>query len=246
MGERNLIEVAYVGNQAHKLNSRWDANDCSVADSLACVPSAVRWSQYPFVLFSTNDGNSNYHALVAKFHRQFSRGFSFLANYTWSKSLSNSMESGGAGTLVQRAACRRCDKGLAAYNVPQRFVVSLVWDLPFGQGQRFLSNINPVLDHILGGWAVSTITTFSQGNSFEVNSPNVTSAIFSDFRADRLCDGRKSLSNRDLRKKRPLLDRLKLLSNSRQWILWQLGIWDTLRTWSQQLGHRNRKKHHRS
>src|SRR5207249_999416 len=77
LGERNLIEVAYVGNQAHKLNSRWDANDCSVADSLACVPSAVRWSQYPFVLFSTNDGNSNYHALVAKFHRQFSRGFSF-------------------------------------------------------------------------------------------------------------------------------------------------------------------------
>ena len=55
--------------------------------------------------------------------------------------------------------------------------------------------INPVLDQILGGWAVSTITTFSQGNSFEVNSPKVTSAIFSDFRADRLCDGRKSLSN---------------------------------------------------
>ncbi len=198
-GQRNLLELDYIGNEAHKLNSRINADDCSVPGSLRCDPAVIPFKQYPFVLYALNDGNSSYHALLAKYQRQFAHGFSFLANYTWSKVLTNSMEGGAASTISQIAACRQCDKGLAAFNVPHRLVVSPVYELPFGNNKRFLPNLNRLADRVLGGWAVDVIATFSRGNPFEVNAPNRSGAVFTDFRADRLCNGRNELSNRDLR-----------------------------------------------
>ena len=198
-GSRDLVEVDYLGSEGHKLNRRTNANDCSVPGSLVCDPSVIPFSQYPFILFASNSGNSNYQGLVAKFQHQFSQGFTFLANYTYSKVLTNSMEGGAAGTLSQIAACPQCDKGLAAFNVPQRFIMSGIWQLPFGQGKRFLANANPFVNHVIGGWQADAITTFSGGNPFTVSAPNTSGAVFTNFRANRLCNGRSELTNTNLR-----------------------------------------------
>lgn len=197
--QRYLVDVSYFGNEGHFINMRWNANDCSVPASLVCDPSVIPFKQYPFVLYAANAANSNYQALVVKFQRQFSNGLSILANYTWSKALTNSMEGGAASTLNQIAACRRCDKGLAAYNIPQALVVSTVWDLPLGHGRRLLSQTNPALNAVIEGWGVNFIATFHQGFPFEVTSPNHSGAVFTDFRADRLCNGRTELSSQNLR-----------------------------------------------
>jgi hypothetical protein len=200
VGQRNLLELDYIGNEAHKLDSRFDVNSCARAGSLQCDPANIPFSQFPFILFSTNDGNSNYQAFIAKFQRQFSDGLSVLANYTWSKVLTNSMEAGAGGTLSEMGgACRKCDKGLAGFNVPQRLVISPVYELPFGRGKALLSGANTIINQVVDGWEVNTIASFSKGNPFEILAPNTTSAIFSDFRANRLCNGRDSLSNKNLR-----------------------------------------------
>lgn len=197
--KRYLINLSYLGNEGHFLNERWNANDCSVPNSLACDPSVIRFPQYPYVLYAANAANSNYQALVVKFQRQFSDGLSVLANYTWSKVLTDSMEAGGASTLNQMADCRKCDEGLGAYNVPQALVVSTVWNLPIGRGAKFLHNVNPMLNTALGGWGVDFIATFQEGNPFEVTAPAVSGDQFSDYRANRLCNGRTELSNTNLR-----------------------------------------------
>jgi hypothetical protein len=55
------------------------------------------------------------------------------------------------------------DKGRSDYDVPHRFVLSYVYELPFGRGKAFGARMSPTLDAILGGWQVTGITTFARG-----------------------------------------------------------------------------------
>ncbi len=42
-------------------------------------------------------------------------------------------------------------------------VTSVVYELPFGKGRQFASNLNPVLDAVLGGWELNAINTANTG-----------------------------------------------------------------------------------
>jgi len=59
-------------------------------------------------------------------------------------------------------AANSCEKGPSDFNVPQRFVASILYALPFGKGQKFL-NHGGVLNQVVGGWQISTITTLQSG-----------------------------------------------------------------------------------
>jgi hypothetical protein len=194
-----LAEVAYVGSKSGKLPVRWNVDDCSTPGSLACNPAARLWPQYSYVYFASDAAFATYNALNAKFQREFSRGFNFLANYTWSKALTDTMEGGANTPLNQMGSCLVCDKGLAGFNVPQRLTLATVWEVPAGKGKRFLNSLSPFWNRIVVGWAADVIATFSSGNPFTVNAPNSTADPLTNFRANRLCNGRAELQNNDLR-----------------------------------------------
>lgn len=195
-----LAELDYIGSQSRKLPIRWNADDCSVPDSLICDPSVRPYPQFPYLYEAADEGTASYNAFVAKFQRQFSRGLSFIANYTWSKVLSNTEQGGAPVGLNERGVCLSCDKGMAGFNVPQRLVVSSVWDLPFGRGKTFANGISSGWDRLIGGWTINTIGTFSEGNPFTMlAATSTTMDPMTNFRADRLCDGRSSLKNKNVR-----------------------------------------------
>lgn len=198
-GSNALAEVAYVGSQSRRLPVRWNVDDCSTPGSLVCNPAGKPWQQYSYVYFAADAAFAGYNALTAKFQREFSGGFNFLANYTWSKVLTNTMEGGANTPLNQMGSCLACDKGLAGFNVPQRLMVASVWQLPVGRGKHFLKNLSPIWNTLAGGWAADAIVTFSSGNPFTVNAPNNTVDPLTNFRANRLCGGRSGLQNADLR-----------------------------------------------
>ena len=68
-----------------------------------------------------------------------------------------------------RAAPIRAKKALSDFNVPQRFVASIIGALPFGKGQRFL-NRGGVVNQVVGGWQASTITTLQSGGVVNTSS----------------------------------------------------------------------------
>jgi hypothetical protein len=195
-----IVEGDYIGSQSRKLPIRWNADDCSVTDSLLCDQTARPYKQFNYIYAAADEGNSSYNAFVAKMQRQFSNGLSFVTNYTWSKVLSNTEQGGAPVGINQRASCLSCDEGLAGYNAPQRLVASGVWNLPIGTGKRYMNGISPALDRVVGGWTLDTITTFSKGNPFTVLAASTTPMDpMTNYRADRLCDGRSSLKNKDVR-----------------------------------------------
>ena len=55
------------------------------------------------------------------------------------------------------------ESSLSSFDARQRLVVSYVYELPFGRGQRFLSNVGGVANSLIGHWGVEGITTFQKG-----------------------------------------------------------------------------------
>jgi hypothetical protein len=64
-------------------------------------------------------------------------------------------------------------KGLALEDIPHSFSLAMTYDLPFGRGQRWL-NGGGVVNHLIGGWRVSSILRFSSGTPFSFSSGNCT------------------------------------------------------------------------
>ena len=65
-------------------------------------------------------------------------------------------------------------------------VTSIVYDLPFGKGRKYASNMNPVLDAVLGGWELNTINTAHTGTPLNVyynpSSAEQVSSLSNDYR----------------------------------------------------------------
>lgn len=110
-------------------------------------------------------GNSNYHAMQARFERRFGRGTSLGIAYTWSKSIADSSDgiwNDSQGTL-RNWYCRSCERSLSTYDIPHRAVFNFNYELPFGKGQKWGTNMHWLANGILGGWQTNGIFTINSG-----------------------------------------------------------------------------------
>ena len=121
-----------------------------------------------------NIANSIYHAVQFQYEKRFSSGLAVLAHYTISKLIDDSSFSDsnvgwlGGVTDVQNPFNLRLERALSAQDVPQRFVLTVSYQLPFGKGRLLGNHWSKPVDMALGGWEVNTLMTFSSG--FPLNS----------------------------------------------------------------------------
>lgn len=130
-------------------------------------------------------GNSIYHAAAFKVEKRFSKGYSILASYTISKAIDDGENRGqirpGAATTttVQNWNNLRGERSKSIWDVPQRLVLTALWDLPFGK-----TGSMPVR-FLLGGWQVNAIATLEKGTPISLaasvaggaNRPNVVPGV---------------------------------------------------------------------
>jgi hypothetical protein len=90
-------------------------------------------------------------------------------SYTWSKTLTDadsiqpyySTVLGQGGT--QNPYDLKAEKAVSTQDVPNNFVVSYLYDLPFGHGRKYLSHTPKVVDEAIGGWRVGGIQRYLSG-----------------------------------------------------------------------------------
>jgi len=189
IGNNDLVEADYLGNSDHRLQNRYDADQCIATAALFCDPNSKPFPRYAGLLTSDTNGNSSYEALVLRYQHRAATGLNLRAEYTFAKALTDTWESGGS-TQSQITVCHRCDKGPTSFNQRQRMVISAIYDLPFGRHRRFGRNMARPLDYVAGGWMVSAITNFSTGTPIFLSSPNRTGSTNITHRPNRICDGR--------------------------------------------------------
>jgi len=124
---------------------------------------------------NSNGGSNSYESLQTKLTKRFSKGYSMLFTYTWSKTL----DTQGGLTLNNRL-----NRGVADFDRAHLFTLGHVWELPFGK------NAGGPLRYMIGGWQFSGITTFGSGLPFSptlVNTSSINADIPSpNFRPDRI------------------------------------------------------------
>ncbi|MGE0128103.1 MAG: TonB-dependent receptor [Blastocatellales bacterium] len=120
-------------------------------------------------LYSSGN-SSNYHALQLTFTKRLSQGLHIDGNYTWAKNIEE-------GLNHQDSYNIRASRALAGIDIAHRFVVSYLYELPFGKGRRFGSGASGVLDAIIGGWQFNGITTFQSGTPLSISANN-TAGLF--------------------------------------------------------------------
>ncbi|MCB1019953.1 MAG: hypothetical protein KDC27_08495, partial [Acidobacteria bacterium] len=186
--KNNFIEVAYMGNSAHRQQNRYDYDQCIVGSDLACDRNTRPYLRYTSLLRADYNGNSSYNALAAKYQHRASAGLNFRLEYTWAKGMTDSWEAGGS-TNAQITNFRALDKDQASFDVRHRAVTSVIWDVPFGRGRRHGGEIPRALDMLAGGWTLTGIGTFSTGTPFILSTANRTGSPFVGHRPNRTCDG---------------------------------------------------------
>ncbi len=121
-----------------------------------------------------NDRDSIYHSVQIKVDKRFSHGGTVMASYTISKLISDTdNEINWLGDAAPSwgdtdAYNLHNERSLDGFDVPQRFVLGYVLDMPFGKGKKFASGVSPVANKIIGGWGVDGIITLQKGFPLEI------------------------------------------------------------------------------
>ncbi len=141
--------------------------------------------------FGAANANSQFHSFQVFLEKRFSGGISALISYTGSKLISDNLAlpSGGSaaslGDFRIGAYNRRLEKAIDGDDVNRRLVASGVVELPFGRGRKLGTDMPKVLDAIIGGWQLNTITTLQTGRPLAVRGANnFTGISYPDLVAD--------------------------------------------------------------
>ena len=193
LGQNLLVEVAYAGSKGTKLTERVNINQAVLPadpNNISPLVSRRRFPSFGDILSANWQENSSYHALQARLERRFANGLSFLAGYTWSHSIDTASR-GSGGSWHQNAYRLRDDRGSSDFDVRQRLTSSVIYQLPFGKGKRFLGKASGAANAVVGGWSVNTIASFMSGNFFSVTVAGDRANVggFPFQRANRSCDG---------------------------------------------------------
>jgi len=180
-----------VGSHGNHLNLNIDENVASPGPG----PVAPRRPLPAYGVISSWEprGVSNYDALQLSLEKFYKSGLSFLAAYTWSKSLD---EGGGGNSSVgdpriniQNPRDVRADYGLSSFDYRHRFTFSTTYELPFGSGRKFMTSANAFANALAGGWQVANIVTAQSGAPFSVSLATPTANTGTFTRPDRICNG---------------------------------------------------------
>ncbi len=185
-----LLDIAYVGNHGLHLQGFINANQKNPANGFA--RPYPNWggyllnnaSLYPTFLNgditdALSEFHSSYNALQARYEQRMVGGLTLLNSFSWQHALDNASSTLDANTpCPQNGDDIEADYGQSDYNLPVSNVTTLVYDLPFGQGKRFLSSANGVANAALGGWQVSGVNTMQAGTPFNLTySPAAANAV---------------------------------------------------------------------
>ncbi len=167
LGGGFLAQVGYTGSQSHKLMQVVNVNQATPGTGDVNAPL----------------GNSNYHALLAKLERRFSKGLSLLASYTYGHSIDDGRGGNEPGdTAPQNMRDLAANRGSSNYDIRHRFVLSGLYQLPFGKSPGLRSAL-------IRDWQVSGIWSLQTGLPFTVTLTPDPTATGAAARPNRLRDG---------------------------------------------------------
>jgi hypothetical protein len=176
-------QVGYVGQSTtHLTNAElltqlvWDSPGV-VSPSPFFANNRAVINQVAYIFGTFAEAHQNYNSLQAQMQGRLNHGLSYLLSYTWSRCMTNSQGFWGEGGQSQAPSAwwqntynPSGENGACYYNVKGDFTGYVIYDLPFGRGKQFGTNMNRVADAVVGGWKLNVIPTFRGGFPLTLSS----------------------------------------------------------------------------
>lgn len=136
------------------------------------VPGSCQTTgQHAYLELATSDGNTDYNSLELSLRQRMSHGLSYNLGYTFSHGLADFGDNLTTAQLPQNSYNYAAEMSNSILDIRSRFVSNFVWDLPFGQGKRFLHDPGAA-SKWLGDWQFNGIVTLQTGTPYSVTASN--------------------------------------------------------------------------
>ncbi len=174
VGPNWMIDLAYVGSKGTHLENVLDLNQ---TNPLTGPP----YGQFSSVLSVQSGASSSYHGMQFRSERRPTHGLTFLAAYTFSKSIDNisSIFGGSVGSgLPQDSGNPSADRGLSDFNAAHRLSLSFLYDVRIRQ---LWAHGPASIRRLLDNWQLGGILTAQSGSPFTViltGAPAASAAAF--------------------------------------------------------------------
>jgi hypothetical protein len=197
-----VLEVGYLATLGLKLEQNVQPNNSQPSTNTSVDPrrpyAALIYApgtQFPsylqvagnsvpvgFINYLPHSAQSNYESGFLRLEKRFTHGVSLLSSYTYSKAITNAPQfrnaggvSGAENSPPQNSYDLSAERGLAAFDLRNRWTSTAVYDLPFGSNGRWLRN--GWAARVAGGFELSGILTMQSGFPFTINLKGDTANV---------------------------------------------------------------------
>ena len=162
-GSNNVVNLAYVGTHASNLSTYYPYNLYQFGTGKQNFPKlgSINYNNY--------NGISNYNGLQVHAEHRTNNGLIGTVSYAWSHTLDDSP----SAFLSQTAALYydpMAGYGNSSQDQRQVFSSSILYQMPFGRGQRFGGNVSRPMDWLIGGWQSSIIALVQSGSPVDLST----------------------------------------------------------------------------
>ena len=195
------LQVGYLGEQGQHIEDYGNVNQYLVNGD----PTSAPFYNNPYLgvnatcnhgigsnslLITESRAAMNYNALQAVLREHLSHGLEFTVNYTYAKSLTNSLGNYGLNVngfsgAFQNYYDSAADWGPAGYDVAHNLSATGVYALPVGRGKDYLSNTNRFVDELIGGWRLAVAGVGYSGFPETITGPGNNSNSFGNSRPNQ-------------------------------------------------------------
>ena len=196
------LQVGYLGEQGQHIEDYGNLNQWTVNGDETSAPyynnqylgiNAVDPSisiGSGVLLITESRAAMNYNALQAVLRQRATHGLEFTVNYTYAKSLTNSLGNYGLNVngfsgAFQNYYDSAADWGPSGYDIRHNFNATGVYALPVGRGKDYLNGVNHLVDELIGGWKLSTALVAYTGFPETVTGPGNNSQSYGTSRPNQ-------------------------------------------------------------
>lgn len=169
MGQSTGLRLSYSGSHGQNLEAMEDLNQVHANTvGYAAASANLPYPDWSVIQSVENAAFSNYQSGTVELSRHSEKSVSFDLSYVFTRDLSNaggvaptSFAVAGGSFLTDRFN-PGLDYGNVIYDRRQRFLATYLYNLPFGNGQRWLAT-GSVARALAGNWQLAGVTVFQTG-----------------------------------------------------------------------------------
>lgn len=162
-----VVSASYGGFRSNQLAWTHDLNTPPASANNANESTYFPYPNFFKANLTESGGIQKLAAMDLGVERKFATGISFQSQYTLAKNQSDDDDDGERGT-PEDPYNRARDMGNVSFMPRNRWVNSVLYDLPFGNGRPFASHLNRFVNRVVGGWNVSATLVEQSGQFLDV------------------------------------------------------------------------------